>query len=348
MDAAVVRRPTPREHGMAMPAEWAAHELSLMAWPARLELWGDALGRAKGEYAAVARAIAGFERVLMVAAPGAGGEVLHACGGGVEVLELPIDDSWMRDSGPVIVTAAEGGRAGVDFGFNGWGEKFVPYGHDDAMNRALLAHLQIDRFEADFVLEGGSIVVDGEGTLIATEQCLLHPSRNPDLTRAELEVLLGEYLGIDKVVWIGSGLVEDYDTDGHVDNVAVFVRPGVVLAQTVDDARDPNHEPLAENVERLRAATDARGRRLEVIELPVLPRARVRGQPGVVPYTNLYIVNGAVVVPVCGDDPSRDEEVLGMLASVFAPREIVPVPARVLAEGGGGVHCITQQVPASS
>ena len=348
MDAAVVRRPTPREHGMAMPAEWAAHELSLMAWPARLELWGDALGRAKGEYAAVARAIAGFERVLMVAAPGAGGEVLHACGGGVEVLELPIDDSWMRDSGPVIVTGAEGGRAGVDFGFNGWGEKFVPYAHDDAMNRALLAHLQIDRFEADFVLEGGSIVVDGEGTLIATEQCLLHPSRNPDLTRAELEVLLGEYLGIDKVVWIGSGLVEDYDTDGHVDNVAVFVRPGVVLAQTVDDARDPNHEPLAENVERLRAATDARGRRLEVIELPVLPRARVRGQPGVVPYTNLYIVNGAVVVPVCGDDPSRDEEVLGMLASVFAPREIVPVPARVLAEGGGGVHCITQQVPASS
>jgi agmatine deiminase len=246
------------------------------------------------------------------------------------------------------VTAADGGRAGVDFRFNGWGQKFVPYDRDDAMNLALLAHLQIDRFEADFVLEGGSIAVDGEGTLIATEQCLLHPSRNPDLTRAELEILLGEYLGIDKVVWIRSGLVEDYDTDGHVDNVAVFVRPGVVLAQTVDDARDPNHEPLAENVERLRAATDARGRRLEVIELPMLPRTRVRGQAGVVPYTNLYIVNGAVVVPVCGDDPSRDEEVLRMLASVFEPREIVPVPGRVLAEGGGGVHCITQQVPASS
>jgi agmatine deiminase len=128
----------------------------------------------------------------------------------------------------------------------------------------------------------------------------------------------------------------------------VLVRPGVVLAQTVEDARDPNHEPLAANVERLRAAADARGRRLEVIELPVLPRTRVRGLPGVVPYTNLYIVNGAVVVPVCGDDPSRDEEVLRLLASVFAPREIVPVPGRTLAEGGGGVHCITQQVPASS
>ena len=149
MDTAVVTRPTPREHGMAMPAEWAPHELTLMAWPTRLELWGDALGRAKGEYAAVARAIAGFERVLMVAAPGAGAEVRDACGEAVEVLELAIDDSWMRDSGPVIVTAADGCRAGVDFRFNGWGEKFVPYDRDDAMNLALLAHLQIDRVEAD-------------------------------------------------------------------------------------------------------------------------------------------------------------------------------------------------------
>ena len=284
----------------------------------------------------------------MVAAPGAGCEVRAACGGAVEVLELPIDDSWMRDSGPVIVIARDGRRAGVDFRFNGWGEKFVPYDRDDAMNRELLARLQIDRVEADFVLEGGSIVVDGEGTLIATEQCLLHPSRNPDLTRVEIERSLRDYLGIARVIWLRSGLVEDYDTDGHVDNVAVFVCPGVVLAQTVEDVRDPNHEPLAENVERLRAATDARGRPLEVIELPWLPRTRVRGQPGVVPYTNLYIVNGGVIVPVCGDDPSRDEEVLEMLTWVFEPREIVPVPGRVLAEGGGGVHCITQQVPASS
>jgi agmatine deiminase len=348
MGTAVMTHPTPRQQGMAMPAEWAAHELTLMAWPARLQLWGDALGRAKREYAAVARAISGFERVLMVAAPGAGREVRNACGDAVRVLELPIDDSWMRDSGPVIVTGRDGRRAGVDFRFNGWGEKFVPYDRDDAMNCALLTHLTIDRVEVDLVLEGGSIAVDGEGTLIATEQCLLHPSRNPDLTRAEIERLLGDYLGIDKVVWIRSGLVEDYDTDGHVDNVAVFVAPGVVLAQSVADVRDPNHEGLAENVDRLRAATDARGRPLEVIELPVLPRTRVRGQPGVVPYTNLYTVNGAVVVPVCGDDPGRDEEVLRMLASVFAPREIVPVPGRALAEGGGGVHCITQQVPASS
>jgi agmatine deiminase len=348
MDAPFPAHTSPRHHGMTMPAEWDRHDLTLMAWPARLELWGPALGAAKLEYAAAARAIAGFEPVLMVAPVGSGPEARGACGKGVNVIELPIDDSWMRDSGPVIVRTPDGRRAGVDFRFNGWGEKFVPYDRDDAMNQALLAHLEIDRVEADLVLEGGSIAVDGEGTLIATEQCLLHPSRNPHLERTEIEARLGEYLGIDKVVWIPNGLVEDYDTDGHVDNVALFVRPGVVLAQTVEDPADPNHEPLAENVERLRGATDARGRRLEVIELGQLPRTTVRGQPGVVPYANLYLTNGGAIVPVCGDDPDRDADVLRTLASVFEPREVVPVPGRVLAEGGGGVHCITQQVPAGS
>ena len=330
-----------------MPAERAPHERTLMAWPARLDLWGDLLTDAKAEYAATARAIAAFEPVLMVAPPGAVAEVRDACGEGVEILELPIDDSWMRDSGPFIVTAPDGRRAGVDFRFNGWGEKFVPYDRDDAMNRVLLPHLGIERIPADLVLEGGSIAVDGEGTLITTEQCLLNPNRNPDLSRADIERLLGDYLGIEKVIWIGHGLVEDYDTDGHVDTVAAFVRPGVVLAQTTGDPSDPNHERLAENVERLRTATDARGRRLEVVELEQLPRTTVRGRPGVVPYVNLYLANGAAIVPVSGDDPDRDQEALDLLTRLFEPREVVPVPGRVLAEGGGGVHCITQQVPAT-
>ena len=341
-------RITARALGLSMPAEWAAHELTLMAWPARLELWGEGLAEAKAEYAAVARAIADFEPVLMVAPDGRAGEARDACGAGVTTIELPIDDSWMRDSGPIFVTAADGRRAGVDFRFNGWGEKFAPYDRDDAMNRALLAHMGIDRLEADLVLEGGSISVDGEGTLIATEQCLLHPSRNPQLSRAEIEARLREYLGIELVVWIGSGLLEDHDTDGHVDNVAQFVAPGVVLAQTVDDPSDPNHEPMAENAERLRAARDARGRPLEVIELGVLPRTTVRGEPGVVPYVNLYVANGVVVVPTCGDDPDRDSEILARLAALYPGRELVGVPGRMLAEGGGGVHCITQQVPATA
>src|SRR5690242_3545137 len=329
-----------------MPAEWSEHELTLMAWPVRLELWGDGLAEAKAEYAAVARAIAAFEPVLMVAPEGCASEVRDACGAAVETIELPIDDSWMRDSGPIFVTAPDRRRAGVDFRFNGWGEKFAPYERDDAMNAPLLAHLAIDRLPADLVLEGGSISVDGEGTLIATEQCLLHPSRNPSLSRAEIEERLREHLGVQTVIWIAGGLLEDHDTDGHIDNVAQFVAPGLVLAQTVDDPSDPNHEPMAENAERLRAARDARGRPLEVIELGVLPRTTVRGEPGVVPYVNSYLANGVVVVPTCGDDPDRDAEVLSRLGAVYAGREVVGVPGRMLAEGGGGVHCITQQVPA--
>jgi len=343
-----IGEPTARALGLTMPAEWAEHELTLMAWPARRELWGGGLAEAKGEYAAVARAIAAFEPVLMVAPEGGAPEVRDACGSGVEAIELPIDDSWMRDSGPIFVTGTGGRRAGVDFRFNGWGEKFAPYDRDDAMSAQLLNHMGIDRLGADLVLEGGSITVDGEGTLIATEQCLLHPSRNPSLGRAEIEECLREHLGVQQVIWIANGLIEDHDTDGHVDNVAQFVAPGVVLAQTVDDPSDPNHEPMAENAERLRDARDARGRPLEVIELGVLPRTKVRGEPGVVPYVNLYVANGVVVVPTCGDDADRDAEVLDRLKAVYPGREVVGVTGRMLAEGGGGVHCITQQVPAKT
>jgi agmatine deiminase len=269
------------------------------------------------------------------------------------VVELAIDDSWIRDSGPIFVTSgavpdvAPGARrrAAVDFGFNGWGEKFLPYDRDDALPAALLAHLGVDRFEAPLVLEGGSISVDGEGTLITTEQCLLNPNRNPELDREQIEALLGEYLGAEKVIWLPHGLLEDRDTDGHVDNVAAFVAPGRVLLQTAPPG-SPNHERLAENLDCLRSASDARGRPIEVVELETLPATEVRGLPGCVPYTNLYLANGALIVPVAGDDPDRDAEVLRMLASVYAPREVVPVPGRMLAEGGGGVHCITQQVPA--
>jgi len=336
---------TPRATGLLMPAEWVEHERTLVCWPAREELWGAGMAQAKRDYAAVARAIAAFEPVLMVAPPGARAEVRRMCGRGVDVVELPIDDSWVRDSGPIFVTGAGGRRAGVDFRFNGWGGKFEPWDSDDGLPRALLGELGIDRCEAPFVLEGGSINVDGEGTLITTEQCLLHPSRNPGLEREQIEALLADYLGAEVVIWLPHGLVEDNDTDGHVDNVAAFIEPGRVLLQTVADESSPNFERLQENLACLRGATDARGRSIEGVELDVLPAAPVRGRAGCVPYTNLYLANGAVIVPVAGDDPDRDAEVLGRLGRLFAPREVVPVPGRMLAEGGGGVHCITQQVP---
>jgi agmatine deiminase len=227
----------------------------------------------------------------------------------------------------------------VHFGFNAWGEKFAPYAEDAAFGERILGHLGVPRIDAtDFVLEGGSIAVDGEGTLITTEQCLLHPSRNPSLDREAIEHRLMERLGVERVVWLGSGLVEDEDTDGHVDNICAWIEPGRVLLQTVGEESDPNFELCRENAERLAAAG------IDVVEIDALPRLEHDGPPTVVPYVNFYVVNGALIVPVAGAE--TDDAALELLGTLYPGREVVPVPGATLAHGGGGVHCITQQVPA--
>jgi agmatine deiminase len=321
-----------------MPAEWTEHERTIMCWPARDDMWGDLMAQAEASHAEVANAIAAFEPVLMAARPADAARARAACGEGVEILEVALDDSWSRDSGPIFVTDGAGGRAGVHFGFNAWGEKFHPYADDAAFGARVLAHLGIERVDAtDFVLEGGSIAVDGTGTLVTTEQCLLHPSRNPRLGREEIEARLRDALGVERVVWLGLGLVEDDDTDGHVDNICAFVEPGRVLLQTVADEADPNYGPAQENLGRARAAG------LDVEPLELLPRLGGDGPPTVVPYTNFYVCNGAVIVPVA--DPETDEEALRRIGALYPGREVVGVAGATLARGGGGVHCITQQVP---
>jgi agmatine deiminase len=326
---------------MRMPAEWAPHERTLMCWPARADMWREHYGAAKAEHAAVANAIAAFEPVTLAADPSQVEEARAAVGGEVEVVPIPLDDSWARDSGPIFVTESDPARrtrAGVHFGFNAWGEKFRPYEDDAAFGARVLEHLGEPRLDAtDFVLEGGSIAVDGEGTLVTTEQCLLHPNRNPALDREAIGARLREHLGADRVVWLGDGLVEDDDTDGHVDNICAWVEPGKVLLQTVAEEDDPNFASCRENAERLRAAG------LEVVELAALPRVDHDGPPTAVPYVNFYLCNGALIVPVTGAD--TDGEALELLASLYPGREAVPVPGTTLALGGGGVHCITQQVP---
>jgi agmatine deiminase len=322
-----------------MPAEWAAHDRTLMAWPAREEMWGERYEDAQTVHAEVANAIAAFEPVTMVARPRDRKRARAACGEGVTVSEIPIDDSWMRDSGPIFVLDGAGRRAGVDFGFNAWGEKFTPYDDDAEVAARLLERLQEERVDAhDFILEGGSIAVDGEGTLVTTEQCLLHPKRNPALSREEIARRLQDELGVHTVIWLGQGLVEDLDTDGHVDNICAFIAPGRVLLQTVAEESNPNWANTRENAERLRAAG------LEVVELPLLPYVDHDGPPTVVPYTNFYICNRAVIVPVAGQE--TDEEALALVGGLYPGREVVAVPGLTLALGGGGVHCITQQVPA--
>jgi agmatine deiminase len=325
--------------GLAMPAEWAPHERTLMAWPARVDAWrGTGIDSARRDYAEIARAIARFEPVLMIADPDDAAGARDLCGSDIEVVELPIDDSWIRDTGPVFVTGEGGRRAAVDFAFNSWGEKFLPYDRDADIARRVLEHLGVERRAAPMVLEGGSIAVDGEGTLVTTEQCLLNPNRNPSMSRDQIEAALREHLGVERIVWLEHGLVEDDDTDGHVDNVCAFVGPGAAVAQTVADPANSNHARLAANVERLRAAG------IEVTELDVLPYAPGADRSVAIPYVNFYLVNGAVIVPVAGQD--TDAAALELIGGACPGREVVGVPAVNLALGGGGVHCITQQVPA--
>jgi agmatine deiminase len=321
-----------------MPAEWAPHERTLMAWPCRTELWGAVLGRARADTAAVANAIAAFEPVTMVARPADAAAARAALAGAVGVVALEIDDSWLRDNGPVFVLDEDTGeRSAVHFGFNAWGERFAGYARDAAVGAVLAERLGDPVRRAPLVLEGGSIAVDGSGTLLTTEQCLLHPNRNPGLDRAAIEAVLREHLGVRRVVWLGHGLVEDRDTDGHVDLVAAFTGPGRVLLQAVPDD-NPNAARCAENAVRARAAG------LDVVELDLLPYATVAGRRVAAGYLNLYVANGAVIVPVTGAD--SDAEALARIGAEFAGREVVSVPGAALAYGGGGPHCITQQVPA--
>ena len=343
-----------------VPPEWEPHERTIICWPARDDLWGDLRDRAVDDYAAVVAAVAEFEPVTVVADPRYADEATARCVGTavtgshrVEVVELPIDDSWSRDSGPIHGFDDEGRRVVSGVTFNGWGRRFEPHDRD-----ALLARRWAERSGAPvvetratteggeaipFVLEGGSVTVDGSGTVVTTEQCLLHPNRNPLVSRAGIEVALGDALGATAVVWMPYGLVLDHAPDGHVDNVAAFIRSGVVLAQACDDPTEPDHDRLSIDVRCLRGATDARGEPLQVVEVPVLPFAEIGGERVVVPYLNLYLCNGGALVPVSGH--AADDEMLSLIAEQLPGRRVVPVPGTTLAFGGGGPHCITQQVP---
>jgi agmatine deiminase len=328
-----------RTGDVRMPPEWELHERTIMGWPCRRELWGETIDQARADYAQVANAIAAFEPVLMIANPGAdAADARAACGSGVEVVELPLDDSWLRDCGPIYVLDRQGRRIAVHFKFNAWGEKFLPYDKDAAVGALVAEKLGDPVVRAPIVLEGGSIYVDAAGTLLTTEQCLLNPNRNPEFDRDEIEGVLRRYLGVERIVWLGRGLVEDRDTDGHVDLIAAFCDSGRVLLQTVDDD-NPNFENCEQNRRRLEDAG------IEVIELPYLPYATVAGETVAAGYMNFYLCNGAVIVPVAGAD--SDEAALSLIGSAYAGREVVPVPGVVLAYGGGGPHCITQQMPAA-
>ena len=355
---------TPAADGFRMPAEFEPHAGCWMAWPERTDNWRLGAEPAQRAFAEVATAIAASEPVTVAASEAQFERARELLPAAVRVVEISADDAWIRDTGPTFVVDGEGRRRGVDWRFNAWGGHhgglYAPWDRDELVAEKVLEIEGDDRYRAPLILEGGAIHVDGEGTVLTTEECLLNRNRNPQLSREQIEAALRDYLGAEKVVWLGRGTLED-ETDGHVDNLACFAAPGVVLLTWTPHQSDPQHAISGDARERLEAATDARGRRFEVVLLPAPgplfsseeEAAGVELVPGTKPrrggerlaasYANFYIANSRIVMPLL--DERTDEAAAAILAERFPGREVVGVPSREILLGGGNVHCITQQVP---
>lgn len=355
---------TPRQDGFYMPAEFAPHKQTWMLWPERPDNWRLGAKPAQKAFAAVASAIAQFEPLVMGVNQRQFLNARTMLPPQIRVVEISNNDSWMRDVGPTFVVNDKGEVRLVDWKFNAWGGLkeglYFPWDLDDLVPRKVAEIEGIDRYAAPLVLEGGSIHVDGEGTLLTTEQCLLNPNRNPELSKEEIEAYLKEYTGVERILWLGEGVYND-ETNGHVDNLACFLRPGVVALTWTDDHNDPQYPISQDAYERLSRFQDAKGRSLEVVKIPqpapVLITAEeaegVDAVEGTLPrqagdrmaasYINFYFCNGGVIVPTFNDP--HDQLALETLQRYLPERRIIGVPAREILLGGGNIHCITQQQP---
>jgi agmatine deiminase len=351
---------TPAAHGFRMPAEFEPHAGCWLLWPERPDNWRAHAAPAQRAFAAVAAAIARFEPVTVGTSARLYAAARAQLPAPVRVIELSSDDAWMRDVGPTFVTNDAGELRGIDWKFNAWGGIYQPWLLDDAVAQKVLEIERLPRYSAPFINEGGAIHVDGQGTVLVTEQCLLNPNRNPQLSRARIETLLRQYLGVSCVIWLGEGVIAD-ETSGHIDNLACFARPGEVCLTWCEDRRDPMYRVSQDAYQRLMAARDARGRRLRVHQLPapgplymtrreaagVAHKRGIRrlaaGQRLAGSYVNFYLANGAVVMPLI--DGRTDAAAGRALRRIFPRRRIVGVPAREILLGGGNIHCITQQQP---
>lgn len=355
---------TPRKDGFHMPGEFEPHAGAWMLWPQRPDNWRLGGKPAQKAFTAVASAIARFEPVTVGVNPDQYANARRMLPPEVRVVEIANNDAWMRDCGPTFVVNGRGDVRGVDWIFNAWGGLtnglYFPWDLDAVVAQKVLEIERLDRYKAPIVLEGGSIHVDGQGTCLTTAECLLSPGRNPDLSKDEIEAHLMEYLNVEKVLWIPRGVFRD-ETSGHVDNLACFIRPGVVALTWTDDRSDPQYERSAEAYDYLKSATDARGRQLEVHKIhqpqPVLLSAeeaegvdivegtlpRQAGDRLAASYINFYFCNGGAIVPTFGDP--YDAPALATLQSLMPERQVVGIPAREILLGGGNIHCITQQQP---
>ncbi|MEX0991789.1 MAG: agmatine deiminase family protein [Actinomycetota bacterium] len=325
-----------------VPAEFEPHARCLVSWPWRKGLYIGHLEECQQELAKIIRRIAGFEPVTVVANPGDRRQVRRMVGSvDIDIIELPIDDGWIRDNGPIF-TEHDGTLTGVDFRFDGWGQTFPNHAMDDALPPLLCDRLGIPSRSDPTILEGGAIQWDGENTIITTEECLL--ARNPSMTKGDYEAMFLAELGITKVIWLPFGMLDDWVTGGHVDGVVQFAGPAKVVALTDPGGREDAR--TAANLAVLQAATDAQGRSLEIAKIPFMPRFDGIG-PGKLThsYVNFYLPDGGVIAPTCGLRVP-DSKALGRIRDAFPGRDVVGVQTNALSWAGGGPHCVTMPVPA--
>lgn len=334
------------DYNFSMPAEWETHERTFIEWPVKDSLvWRENYNEVCEGYSKVAKAISQFETVTMIVNEDTAEQAKMLCGANVEILTIPHNDAWVRDNGPTFVRNPENKLLGINWIFNAWGEKYKPYNLDNEVASKVLKHAKVPCHDAKIILEGGSIHVDGEGTLLTTEQCLLNPNRNPNLSREQIEEEVKKLLNISKIIWLKKGLFGD-ETDGHIDNIACFAKPGVVLLQSCTNPQDPNYEISDESLDILKHTTDAKGRKLEIIEIPQPPIRYYNNERLTLSYLNFYFVNGGIILPVFGGDAvSTDHITECLLQKAFPDRKIVTVDGMPLIKEGGNVHCITQQMP---
>ncbi len=336
-----------------MPAEWEPHAATWLSWPHKEASWPGNFAPIPGIWVEMVRALAPHERVNIlvndaVAAASVRGLLRRAEVDldNVTLHEIPTDDAWARDHGPTFVTRGAGAEreiAAIDWIYNAWGGKYPPWDNDDVVPQKIAAKLGLRLFEPGIVLEGGSIDVNGCGTLLTTESCLLNPNRNPQLSRAQIEGYLRDYFGVRHILWLGEGIVGD-DTDGHIDDLTRFVDATTVVTVVEANRDDENYEPLQENLVRLRTMTDQDGRALRILTLPMPAPVEYEGQRLPASYANFYIGNGAVLVPIFNDP--NDGPALATLQPLFPGRRVVGINARELVWGLGAFHCVTQQQPA--
>ncbi len=345
---------TPSKKNYHMPAEWELHECCWMQWPYEnpnhngyglIPSWSHFdFEKGRLAWANVAKSIAEFEKVKMLVHPDNLINAKNLLDPKIEIIELKLDDCWARDSGAIFLLNDKNKLGGIDWEFNGWG-KFSPYESDNKIAKFMINKSSATYFKNNMILEGGSIHVDGEGTLLTTEQCLLNKNRNPNLSKNEIEKNLKEYLGVNKIIWLKCGT--DEGTDGHVDNIACFIKPGTVMALSCLDKSDSFYERINENLEILKTSTDNKNRRLEVIELEMSYKRLIPNDDEPSSYINFYIANNGIVMPNFMDKKA-DYNAKKVLQSAFPDRKIIAINGIDILMGGGNVHCITQQQPYSA